>query len=130
MIQAASKSPPSASGHYHYCGGSASRPAGVCEWTRCTDVPTRPLLDNRPHLSYFATMAETETPVMEPGIVETTEENSKSELEPGYLVICWNDPVNFMEYVTHVFQKVFGWTRQKAEVHMLQVHEQGKSILA
>ena len=67
---------------------------------------------------------------MEPGIVETTEEESKSDLEPGYLVICWNDPVNFMDYVTHVFQKVFGWNRQKAELHMLQVHEQGKSILA
>ena len=40
----------------------------------------------------------------------TTEEKDESELEPGYLVTCWNDPVNYMEYVTHVFQKVFGWT--------------------
>jgi ATP-dependent Clp protease adaptor protein ClpS len=24
---------------------------------------------------------------------------------------------------------VFGWTRQKAEIHMLQVHRQGKSVL-
>src|SRR6187397_2330540 len=51
------------------------------------------------------------------------EEKDKSELEPGYLVICWNDPVNYMEYVTHVFQKVFGWNRKKAEFHMLQVQE-------
>lgn len=51
------------------------------------------------------------------------------ELEPGYLVICWNDPVNLMNYVTHVFQVVFGWPKQKAEHHMLQVHEQGKSLL-
>ena len=29
-----------------------------------------------------------------------------------------------------VFQTVFGWTRQKAEFHMLQVHNQGKSLLA
>lgn len=54
---------------------------------------------------------------------------SKVDLEPGYLVVCWNDPVNFMDYVTHVFQKVFGWTRSKAEHHMQQVHNQGKSIL-
>ena len=44
-------------------------------------------------------------------------------------VIVWNDPVNLMDYVTHVFQQVFGWQRQKAEFHMLQVHEQGKSLL-
>jgi ATP-dependent Clp protease adaptor protein ClpS len=68
-------------------------------------------------------------PELLPGTVETTEERSESTLEPGYLVICWNDPVNFMEYVTHVFQTVFGWPRQKAEQHMLQVHEQGKSVL-
>ena len=55
---------------------------------------------------------------------------TKDELEPGYLVVCWNDPVNLMNYVTHVFQKVFGWDRQKAEHHMMQVHVQGKSVLA
>lgn len=74
-------------------------------------------------------MAETLTPELQPGVVETTEEKSKSSLEPGYLVICWNDPVNFMDYVTHVFQLVFAWPRQKAEFHMRQVHEQGKSVL-
>jgi len=53
----------------------------------------------------------------------------KSELDPGWLVVCWNDPVNYMDYVTHVFQVVFGWPRQKAEFHMLQVHRQGRSVL-
>lgn len=74
-------------------------------------------------------MAETVTPEVQPVIVPEQEEKTGSALEPGYLVICWNDPVNFMDYVTHVFQVVFGWARQKAEFHMLQVHEQGKSIL-
>ncbi|MCS7338089.1 MAG: ATP-dependent Clp protease adapter ClpS [Verrucomicrobiae bacterium] len=61
----------------------------------------------------------------------THEEKSKSRaaLEPGYLVICWNDPVNYMDYVTHVFQVVFGWPRHKAQYHMLQVHNEGKSVL-
>lgn len=54
---------------------------------------------------------------------------TKEGLEPGYLVICWDDPVNLMSYVTHVFQVVFGWPRQKAEYHMLQVHNTGKSVL-
>jgi ATP-dependent Clp protease adaptor protein ClpS len=74
-------------------------------------------------------MAETVTPEVRPDIIREEKEKSKSELEPGYLVICWNDPVNYMDYVTHVFQKVFGWPRKKAEFHMLQVHEQGKSVL-
>jgi len=47
----------------------------------------------------------------------------------GYLVICWNDPVNLMVYVAHVFQIVFGWTRERAERHMMQVHQAGKSLL-
>jgi ATP-dependent Clp protease adaptor protein ClpS len=55
--------------------------------------------------------------------------DSLLELEPGYLVICWNDPINLMDYVTRVFQQVFGWPKQKAERHMLQVHNEGKSVL-
>jgi ATP-dependent Clp protease adaptor protein ClpS len=74
-------------------------------------------------------VAATETPDIQTGTVQATEEKPKSTLEPGYLVICWNDPVNLMDYVTHVFQVVFGWQRQKAEFHMLQVHNQGKSVL-
>ena len=74
-------------------------------------------------------MAETATPQVLPGSSQEQQDQSRSRLEPGYLVICWNDPVNFMDYVTHVFQVVFGWARQKAEFHMLQVHEQGKSVL-
>lgn len=74
-------------------------------------------------------MAETTLPDIQTGVVEETADEAKSALEPGYLVICWNDPINFMDYVTHVFQTVFGWQRKKAEFHMLQVHNQGKSVL-
>lgn len=74
-------------------------------------------------------MTETATPEVMPDVGQEGQTRPKSGLEPGYRVICWNDPVNFMDYVTHVFQVVFGWPRQKAEVHMLQVHEQGKSVL-
>ncbi len=74
-------------------------------------------------------MSETAAPELLPGTIQEEKADPKAGLEPGYLVICWNDPVNFMDYVTHVFQKVFGWPRKKAEFHMLQVHEQGKSVL-
>ena len=75
-------------------------------------------------------MAETAPPAVRPGTIEEIEDKPKSGREPGFLVICWNDPVNFMQYVTHVFQIVFGWPKKKAEYHMLQVHNQGKSVLA
>jgi ATP-dependent Clp protease adaptor protein ClpS len=74
-------------------------------------------------------MAETAMPEVLPDIGHEEQTGSKLDLEPGWLVICWNDPVNLMTYVTHVFQTVFGWNRQKAEFHMLQVHNQGKSVL-
>ncbi len=35
-----------------------------------------------------------------------------------------------MEYVAHVFQIVFGWNKEKAVKHMLEVHHEGKSVLA
>lgn len=54
---------------------------------------------------------------------------SKDQFAPTYYVVCWNDPVNLMVYVTHVFMKTFGWERQKAEKHMMEVHEKGKSVL-
>ena len=75
-------------------------------------------------------MAETATPEILPDLEGEEKTGSKTDLEPGYLVICWNDPVNLMDYVTRVFQTVFGWPKPKAEFHMLQVHHQGKSVLA
>jgi len=74
-------------------------------------------------------MPQAVPPMTVPGIAPDQESRTKDALEPGYLVICWNDPVNFMDYVTHVFQTVFGWDRQRAEKHMQEVHEDGKSVL-
>lgn len=74
-------------------------------------------------------MTETAEPSVMPDVEREQESRPRSELEPGYLVICWDDPVNLMDYVTHVFQVVFGWPKPKAELHMLQVHRQGRSVL-
>src|SRR2546423_6715012 len=57
------------------------------------------------------------------------ETESEEELDVPWQVIVHNDPVNLMTYVTMVFQKVFGFPREKAERHMLEVHQQGRSIL-
>ncbi|MEP6685613.1 MAG: ATP-dependent Clp protease adapter ClpS [Verrucomicrobiota bacterium] len=67
------------------------------------------------------------------GTVEnpTLEEETRTseELDTPWQVVVHNDPVNLMTYVTMVFQKVFGFPREKAEKHMLEVHQQGRSIL-
>ena len=68
-------------------------------------------------------------PVTVPRRTPGKKTRSADGLAPMFLVICWNDPVNLMVYVTHVFMKVFGWNRQKAEKHMLEVHEKGRSVL-
>jgi ATP-dependent Clp protease adaptor protein ClpS len=72
-------------------------------------------------------MPSTAEPLVLPS--KRPKEETRESHEPGYLVICWDDPVNLMDYVTHVFQKVFGWPKPKAEQHMLQVHNTGKSVL-
>ncbi len=68
-------------------------------------------------------------PVITPTPTIGDETRSHDDLAPTYYVICWNDPVNLMVYVTHVFMKIFGWDRQTAQKHMLEVHEKGKSVL-
>lgn len=51
------------------------------------------------------------------------------ELTP-WVTIVWDDPVNLMSYVTHVFRTYFGFTKEKAERLMMQVHTQGRAIVA
>jgi ATP-dependent Clp protease adaptor protein ClpS len=47
-----------------------------------------------------------------------------------WLVIVWNDPINLMSYVTFVFQKLFGYSKAKAEKLMLDVHHKGRAIVS
>ena len=59
--------------------------------------------------------------------------DEKTELDERlatpWKVIVLNDPVNLMNYVVMVFKKVFGYSDTKATKHMMDVHENGKSIL-
>jgi ATP-dependent Clp protease adaptor protein ClpS len=68
-----------------------------------------------------------ESAVENPTIEEET--RTAEELDLPWQVIVHNDPINLMSYVTMVFQKVFGFTKEKAELHMLEVHQLGRSIL-
>jgi len=70
-----------------------------------------------------ANPATVEAPVIE------QEARSEEDLDLPWQVVVHNDPVNLMSYVTMVFQRVFGYPREKAERHMLEVHHKGRSIL-
>ncbi len=58
-----------------------------------------------------------------------TDTDTLVETEGLWKVIVLNDPVNLMSYVVMVFRKVFGYDEGKARKHMLEVHEQGRSVL-
>jgi ATP-dependent Clp protease adaptor protein ClpS len=47
-----------------------------------------------------------------------------------WITLVWNDPVNLMSYVTYVFQTYFGYSREKAERLMLDVHQLGKAVVS
>ena len=74
---------------------------------------------------------------MAPGDVQTapitTDAPTTDEVaEPDYpwIVIVWNDPINLMSYVVLVFQKLFGYSREKATELMLDVHHKGRAVVS
>jgi ATP-dependent Clp protease adaptor protein ClpS len=62
--------------------------------------------------------------VVEPDVDETV------ETAKPWVVIVWNDPVNLMSYVVFVFQKLFGYSKEKATKLMLDVHHKGKAAVS
>lgn len=47
-----------------------------------------------------------------------------------WVTIVWDDPVNLMSYVTHVFVTYFKFDRVKAQRLMMQVHTEGKAVVS
>src|ERR1044071_5145422 len=62
--------------------------------------------------------------------VETPEIDGVPGSERPWMTIVHNEPVNLMNYVTWVFQKLFGYSREKAEKLMLDVHHKGRAIVS
>lgn len=72
-------------------------------------------------------MTQPET-IEKPRVDEDVEEDLGTDLP--WVVIVWNDPVNLMTYVTYVLQKLFGYSRAKAERLMWQVHTEGRAVVS
>ena len=58
------------------------------------------------------------------------DEKTRSAADRLWSVIVWNDPINLMSYVTFVLLRLFGYSLQRATTLMLEVHNEGKSIVA
>jgi ATP-dependent Clp protease adaptor protein ClpS len=65
-----------------------------------------------------------------PGEVRDPDIEEVLETETPWIVLVWNDPINLMSYVTFVFQKLFGYSKEKATSLMLDVHEKGRAVVA
>src|SRR6187402_3265734 len=64
-------------------------------------------------------------------VQEAPVEKAKQKSVPDlpWSVVVHNDPVNLMSYVTLIFRQVFGFAREKAERHMMEVHQKGRSVV-
>jgi ATP-dependent Clp protease adaptor protein ClpS len=62
--------------------------------------------------------------------VKEPESGTVVETDEPWVVIVWNDPINLMSYVTFVLQKLFGYPKAKADKLMLQVHHEGRAVVA
>jgi ATP-dependent Clp protease adaptor protein ClpS len=64
--------------------------------------------------------------------VELEQPDVRQEIKPDkpWVTIVWNDPVNLMSYVTYVFQRHFGYSKEKATKLMLDVHHKGRAVVS
>jgi ATP-dependent Clp protease adaptor protein ClpS len=63
------------------------------------------------------------------GVQEQTESQTSTQTARPWNVVVHDDPISLMSYVTQIFQTVFGYSRSKAERLMLEVHNEGRSIV-
>ncbi|HEY2272790.1 MAG TPA: ATP-dependent Clp protease adapter ClpS [Jatrophihabitantaceae bacterium] len=77
-------------------------------------------------------MSSTLSPTIAPERESTEQVFGDTSAAPDrpWITIVWNDPINLMSYVTHVFMTVFGYPKSKAEKLMLDVHQRGKAIVS
>jgi ATP-dependent Clp protease adaptor protein ClpS len=75
-------------------------------------------------------VSSTGTEILVPDTVEELLGGEDVTGDRVWVVIVWDDPVTLMDYVVYVFQKLFGYSRERATQLMLQVHNEGKAVVA
>ncbi|HTW08202.1 MAG TPA: ATP-dependent Clp protease adapter ClpS [Acidimicrobiales bacterium] len=69
-------------------------------------------------------------PATAPVEVQKPASSEVTDLARPWKVLVWNDPINLMSYVTFVFQKLFGYSKQKAHRLMMDVHTKGRAVVS
>jgi ATP-dependent Clp protease adaptor protein ClpS len=65
-----------------------------------------------------------------PAQLDRPETDEVSDVDRPWITLVWNDPVNLMPYVTHVFMELFGYSKEKATELMLDVHHKGRAVVS
>ena len=69
------------------------------------------------------------TPARAASTLPQTETHTETALGGAWHVVVLDDPVNSMSYVVAVFRRVLGFDEATARKHVLEVHEQGRSVV-
>jgi ATP-dependent Clp protease adaptor protein ClpS len=67
--------------------------------------------------------------VTAPSTVIEPDVDSNEDLSRPWKVIVWDDPINLMSYVAFVFRKLFGFSEEKANRLMMEVHNDGRAVV-
>ena len=65
-----------------------------------------------------------------PSTVKEPEIDQNEDLSRPWKVIVWDDPINLMSYVAFVFRKLFGFSEEKANRLMMEVHVDGRAVVS
>ena len=84
-----------------------------------------------PQLNLIAEIADvTVSTDARPVVMDESGISDENFTDRPWIVIVWNDPINLMSYVTFVFQKLFGYSLEKATNLMLDVHHKGRAVVS
>jgi ATP-dependent Clp protease adaptor protein ClpS len=70
------------------------------------------------------------TAMTTPDVRRDTEHVNAPRSDRPWQTVVWNDPVNLMSYVVHVFREYFGFPAERATRLMLSVHHDGHAVVA
>lgn len=65
-----------------------------------------------------------------PTMVDQPVDEAMYQPDSPWIVIVWNDPINTVQYVIFVLQKLFGYSREKALELTTEIDSIGKAPVA
>ena len=69
-------------------------------------------------------------PTISPTEISSPDADVDVDTDVPWIVLVWNDPINTIDYVTLVFQKLFGYSKSKARKLTMDVHEKGRAVVS